>query len=281
MDNSAYPPYLGEETFVAFDTETTGLWAGSNRIVEIASVKFRLGRGITDTFQALVNPGRPIPPEVTRIHGITDSDVALAEPAGPVLARFREFCSEDSILIAHNAMFDISFVGWELFRSGETFGNNPILDSRHIALALAPGLPSYALLSLAQHFGLAESQEHRALADAELVYRLIARLLVGREELSSREALLGRFVPGTMADYAATETDIPESFAALEQAIEDGRTVIIEYAKEQQPVQIRHVRPLRIHRLGTVLYLNAFCLQVNDERTFRLDRIRSFAPAEQ
>ena len=280
MENSQASPYLATETFVAFDTETTGLWAASNRIVEIAAVRFQLGRKATKSFQALVNPGRPIPPEVTRIHGITDADVSGAEPIGPVLARFRQFCGEDSLLIAHNAMFDISFVGWELFRCGGSFGPNLILDSRQIAQALSPGLPSYSLLSLARHFDIADSQAHRALADAELVHQLIARLLPNDEAITSRESLLARYTSSRMADFAASETEVPESFSGLEQAIEDGLTIVLEYAKDEQPIQVRRVRPLRIHRLGTILYLNAYCLQVNDERTFRLDRIRSFARAE-
>ena len=281
MDNLPLTPYLAEETFVAFDTETTGLWAASNRIVEVAAVKFRLGQEQTESFQALVNPGRAIPAEVVRIHGITDADVAGAESVGPVLGRFREFCGEDSILIAHNAPFDISFVGWELFRSGESFGSNPVLDSRQIAQALSPGLPSYSLLSLATHFGIAESQSHRALADAELVRKLIGHLLPFSENITNREALFAKFAQSVIADFAADDADVPIAFAALEQAIEDGQTVVIEYAKNEQPIQIRRVRPLRIHRLGSILYLNAFCLQVNDERTFRLDRIRSFTPSEQ
>lgn len=281
METSDYSPALTDETFVAFDTETTGLWAASNRIVEIAAVRFHLGSAESETFQALVNPGRPIPAEVTRIHGITDTDVADAEPVGPVLNRFARFCGPDSILIAHNAMFDISFVGWELFRSGETFGSNPVIDSRLLALALSPGLPSYSLLSLARHFELAESQAHRALADAELVRKLFSRLLAGRNDVDGRDALFRLSPPNTMADYATTASEIPESFAALEQAIEHGRVIVLEYAKDQQPIQVRRVRPLRIHRLGSVLYLNAYCLQVNDERTFRLDRIRSFTMSEQ
>ena len=281
MDIPGLSPFLARQTFVAFDTETTGLWAASNRIVEIAAVKFRLGETVTESFQELVNPGRPIPPEVVRIHGITDADVVAADPAGPVLARFREFCGKDSILIAHNAPFDISFVGWELFRSGETFDDNPILDSRLIALALVPGLPSYSLLSLATHLGIADSQSHRALADSELVHKLTATLFRSCGNIDSREALLGRFGSSTMADYAAEDAEVPSAFAPLEQAIEDGLIIVLEYARDDQPIQTRRVRPLRIHRLGARLYLNAFCLQVNDERTFRLDRIRSFAPIEQ
>ncbi|MBD3402519.1 hypothetical protein GF420_06465, partial [candidate division GN15 bacterium] len=68
-----FSPWLAKQRFVAFDTETTGLWAASHRIVEIAGVAFRPGSEQTQHFQELVNPGRPMPEEVIGIHGITDA----------------------------------------------------------------------------------------------------------------------------------------------------------------------------------------------------------------
>ena len=111
-----FPGQAGNFTYVAFDTETTGLWAASHRIVEIGAVKFVPAIEKFVTFQHLINPQRTMPEDVIEIHGITDDMVAKAETADIVLKRFIKFCGEDSILIAHNALFDISFVAGELER---------------------------------------------------------------------------------------------------------------------------------------------------------------------
>jgi len=164
--------YLRQQTFIAFDTETTGLWAPANRIVEIGAVKFQPGDKKPEEFQTLVNPEKPIPPEVIKIHHITDSDVADAPLAGEVMKNFIQFCGPDSILIAHNAPFDISFVGCELDRAEMRFGDNFVLDTADIFRRYFPSLASYSLLSLAQHFSIVDIQSHRALDDAVIVQRL-------------------------------------------------------------------------------------------------------------
>ena len=101
---------IGDRALVAFDTETTGLWAVSDRLVEIGAVKFRLGENPTATFQELINPEREIPPDAIAVHHIGNSMVLNAPKAAGVLERFVEFIG-DAVLVAHNAPFDISFVG--------------------------------------------------------------------------------------------------------------------------------------------------------------------------
>ena len=124
MKVANHSEFLGRQPFVAFDTETTGLWAISNRLVEIAAVRFTLEEGQIDSFQSLINPQRTIPSEVIGIHGITDDMVADSDPVGPVLSRFIDWLDPEDILIAHNAMFDISFVACELERESMAFGDN-------------------------------------------------------------------------------------------------------------------------------------------------------------
>lgn len=267
---------IAKTRFVAFDTETTGLCAASNRIVEIAGVAFRPGSSEIETFQELVNPGRPMPEEVIAVHGITDSMVRRAESAGPVLERFFEFCGPEAVLIAHNAPFDISFVAWELKRNVLNVPGNPVLDTRELARAIVPNLPSYSLLSLAIHFGLTNSQEHRALGDAVLVrqaFEKMLRLSPETDDLTKVSALGGVF---SFRDGIETDPKLPDSFAELSSAIRDASTIEITYAKPGQPLQQRHIRPLCVHRRGNNLYLNAHCFGVGDERTFRIDRILSW-----
>lgn len=163
MDNQLeLNDFLRQTTFVAFDTETTGLLALSHHIVEIAAVKFRLDSEKTEQFQELVNPGVPMPEEVIAIHGISDQMVAGAGSIAEVLPRFIEFCGQDSILIAHNAPFDISFVAQELKRTGLSFGPIRVIDTVDIFRKFYPRLPRYSLLALAKQFRVADSQSHRA-----------------------------------------------------------------------------------------------------------------------
>lgn len=275
-EHQEYSDYLTSETFIAFDTETTGLWAATNRIVELAGVKFTPGLDRVEEFQEIINPGCPIPADVTAIHGITDDMVTACEPARPVLERFISFCGEDAVLIAHNAPFDISFVGWELFRNDLTFADHLILDSKDIFQTLVPGLPSYSLLSLSRHFNLTDLQAHRALADSRLVYHLFLEAARLVPEISSRNELLDRFGGFRMTDWQAGAGDVPEAYAEIQFAIDHDRYLEIEYVKPDSPPQTRTVRPLKIHNLGATYYLNAFCKLVDSERTFRLDRIQAF-----
>ncbi|MBD3403443.1 WYL domain-containing protein [candidate division GN15 bacterium] len=270
----AFSPWLAEQRFVAFDTETTGLWAASNRIVEIAGVAFRPGSDQTESFQELVNPGTPIPDEVVGIHGITDDMVADADSVGPVLARFFEFCGDEAILIAHNAPFDISFVAWELLRAELPAPTNAILDSRPMAAAGLPGLPSYSLESLAMHLELIERQEHRALSDAELVRGVFFGAAPSFLDCANRTDFFERFRPLTFADSRPEEVALPAEFADLGRAINESRMVEIEYTKAGAEPHVRRITPLRIHGHNGNIYVNAFCRLANDERTFRLDRIR-------
>jgi len=177
--------FADHSTFVAFDTETTGLEAPPHRLVEIAGVKFSLGGKKIETFKSLVNPGREIPPDAIEVHGITDKMVAKARTVDKVLDKFAKFCG-NSILIAHNAPFDISFLASESDRVGIPRLKNKVLDTVDIFKKLQPRIPAYSLLSLARYYRIAQSQKHRALDDAKLVQKLFTLAVT---ELSGDKSL--------------------------------------------------------------------------------------------
>lgn len=159
-----------EGTFTAFDTETTGLDPKSNRIVEIGGLRFD-NLGIAARFNSLINPGRPMPEEASRINGITDAMLAGQPTAAEVFPDFLRFAG-NSVLIAHNAPFDISFVNEELSRSGKPALTNKVVDTRILARELFPGLPKYTLQDLARHFGITAIEAHRAEDDARVCMEL-------------------------------------------------------------------------------------------------------------
>lgn len=274
-ENAELTEYLKNLTFVAFDTETTGLWAPSNRIVEIGAVRFDLVTTESTIFKRLVNPERPIPPEVIRIHRITDDMVADEPTIEPVMNEFIEFCGPDSVLVAHNAPFDIAFVGCELDRVGMKFGDNPIIDTVEIYRTLYPRLESYSLLSLARKFDLAASQSHRALEDALLVAGLIRNIRKALPEINSREEFERTLTCFHISDWHTQPEQIPDEFKIVHEAQQSGSRLQIVYSSPDKPDHSRTVRVRNIFQLGMKFYMNAYCERVHAERTFRLDRIRS------
>ena len=153
--------------YLALDVETTGLDPKSCRVVEIGAVLFTPSRGLEDAkaIDILIDPGMPIPALASSIHGIRDRDVAgspsFAEIAGDLVAM-----ASGAILVAHNAAFDMGFVGMELECAGRPVLGNAVLDSLHFARAAFPGLPSYSLPKLVAALGIETSRSHRALEDA-------------------------------------------------------------------------------------------------------------------
>jgi len=165
---------VGRVRFVAFDFETTGLSPASDRVVEIGALAFRASRDggtwkpVPDgAYETLVNPGRPIPPEVSALHGIDDLTVSSAPSFAEAASAFLPFI-EGSILIAHNAPFDLGFLYAEVARASIERPINPAYDTIEIARTAISGLPSYSLKALAKAFGIAQNAAHRGGDDARV-----------------------------------------------------------------------------------------------------------------
>ncbi|MDF1544156.1 MAG: exonuclease domain-containing protein [bacterium] len=277
MNNSGNSKSIFAATeFVAFDTETTGIWAPGHKIVEIAGVKFSIEKGLIGTFQELINPGRAMSPEVIAVHGITDDMLVGRDKADQVLRRFEQFCAPDAVMIAHNAGFDISFVACELERLGRKFSPNRVLDTIDIFRKFFPGEEFYSLLSLAKSFSIAESQEHRALQDAELVRRLFMVALDKMPSFGSWEEIESLLQVARMDSWQSATTDVPAEFEPILGAIQAETKIEMTYSSPTVSDSTRTIKPIQIFRHGRHLYLMAYCFLVNDERTFRLDRIGEF-----
>jgi DNA polymerase III epsilon subunit family exonuclease len=269
-------PYLQSLKLVAFDTETTGLWAGSHRLVEIGAVEFRLDGWSGARFESLINPEKPIPPEARAVHGITDQMVKSAPPADEVLLRFFEFCGPDAVLVAHNAPFDISFLVSEMDRAGLIRPHLLVLDTVDMIRRTQPGLPSYALVNLIEHFELGAGQEHRALSDAEYVRQLTVKAFSKLGRIESLAALSDAVTVCDLSQWSHDPVDLPDRFEPLQKAIADGLRIKMQYCKPATEPSWRVVRPMQVYGLTGRAYLNAWCEQANQERTFRLDRVLSF-----
>ncbi len=281
MDKSDYiNEYLRRQVFVAFDTETTGLWAPVNRVVEIGAIKFELEVEGGQTFQSLINPERTMPMDVIGVHGITDAMVMDAPAAPEVLQQFKEFCGSDTILIAHNAPFDISFVGMEFARANIPPPENIIIDSVDILHRTIPGQPSYALEAMARRFSLASSQEHRALEDARLVAELFRIAAPNIESIGKKEDWPKHVAAYTMSDWHDDTIRLPREYAELDQAIRQHQRITIVYEAKPNVPQRRTIQTRRIHKRRDVYYIEGFCEKARADRTFRLDRITRYTVLE-
>lgn len=274
MSNDLGNDFLASLRFVAFDTETTGIWAAVNRLVEIAGVRFSLVDDTTETFSTLINPERPIPPDAIAVHGITDEMVADSPTIATVMPQFLEFCS-DAILIAHNAPFDLAFLQWEGRRCNLTLPDLPAIDTVDICRKLFKGLGSYSLQSLMQHFRLAEHQDHRALSDAELVrqlFQLAAPKFPEMTDIRGFRKISGLY---SLADSSPVSIAIPEHLNDLQEALDAKGKVLIRYRNSAGLETERVIAPRWVHEQKNTLYVTAWCELTVEERTFRLDRITS------
>ena len=174
--------------FVAFDVETTGFSPRADRLVELAAVKFR-GTNILETQQWLIQPGMPIPASATRIHGITDAMVANAPGADVVLPLFNAFV-KGTVLLAHQASFDVRFVAAEAARNGVPLPEAPVLDTLRLARAWFPKAKRHSLPELMRHVGRPFEHAHRAAADARALATLVMLGLARQPHEANLETLI-------------------------------------------------------------------------------------------
>ena len=170
---------LSGVTFVVVDLETTGGSPQGSSITEIGAVKVRGGE-VLGEFQALVNPGGPIPAFIQVLTGITDAMVADAPHADVAVGAFLDFAA-GTVLVAHNAGFDISFLKAATAASGREWPGFTVLDTVRLARQLVSRdeAPNHRLSSLAALFGAATTPDHRALHDARATVDVL-HALIGR-----------------------------------------------------------------------------------------------------
>ncbi|MGH3559970.1 MAG: DEDD exonuclease domain-containing protein, partial [Mycobacterium sp.] len=177
---------LAETTFVVVDLETTGgrMTAGdgttADAITEIGAIKVRGGL-VLGEFATLVDPRRSIPPQIVRLTGITTAMVCDAPTIGAMLPTFLQF-ARGTVLVAHNAGFDVGFLRAAADQCGIAWPRPPVLCTVRLARRVLSReeAPSVRLAALARLFAVASEPTHRALDDAratvDVLHALIERV---------------------------------------------------------------------------------------------------------
>ena len=160
--------------YVVFDIETTGFSPVKNKIIEIGAVKVKNGV-ITDHFSHFVNPQEPIPPNIESLTGITDRMVMEEPTIDVILPEFLKFC-EDSVLVAHNADFDVSFIREKSAELGLPF-DATYIDTVLLSRFLITGISKYTLDSVAKYMGVKLTDHHRAVNDAQATAEIFVKFI--------------------------------------------------------------------------------------------------------
>ncbi len=185
VDDTARAVYgKGDSTFeddeyIVFDIETTGFSFQNDGITEIGAVRVKNGE-VLERFNTFVNPGKPIPPEVVSLTGITDEMVKDAPTQREAVESFLAFAG-DRVLIAHNAGFDTSFIRRVCDDNGFPF-ENTYLDTVALSRYVNPDLNKHKLDTLATYFGLGEFNHHRASDDAEMLAMIFFKMTAKLQE---------------------------------------------------------------------------------------------------
>ena len=177
---------LSELTFTVFDTETTGLNPSEgDEIIQIGATRIVNGKLLrSESFDQLVDPQRPLPEASTRIHGITPEMLVGQPPMGKVLPAFHAF-AEDTVLVAHNAAFDMRFLQLQEARTGIRF-SQPVLDTLLLSAVIHPAQESHRLEAICERMGVNILGRHTALGDAIVTGEVFLRMIPLLAEMGIR-----------------------------------------------------------------------------------------------
>ncbi|WP_346287496.1 exonuclease domain-containing protein [Zoogloea sp.] len=177
---------LSELTFTVFDTETTGLNPSEgDEIIQIGAARIVNGKLLkSESFEQLVDPLRELPEASTKIHGITPDMLLGQPPLAKVLPSFHAF-AEDTVLVAHNAAFDMRFLQLKEASTGVRF-TQPVLDTLLLSAVIHPSQESHRLEAICERMGVHVMGRHTAMGDAIVTGEVFLRMIPLLAEMGIR-----------------------------------------------------------------------------------------------
>ena len=263
-----------EQTFIAFDTETSGAYPIGFDIVEFGAVKWQHGK-IIDELQILIKPRELMSDFIIGIHGITNQMVESSPPMSQVIGQIDEFIRDD-ILMAHHAAFDVGFLTYEYEKNNLILPKNPILCTSLISRKMILGCENHKLQTLVRYLGINGGSAHRALDDAK------ACLYVGLksfEKIGEKASLAQIYqCQGRPMEWKnfCIKGDQSPLIQNIINATENHKVLEIVYDKGKTS-PTRKIKPIGLVRNPEGDFIYAICLNDNSNKRFYLNKIKDSA----
>ncbi len=181
--NELLDTQLKEVEFSVIDFETTGLYPyNGDRIIEVGIVRVTSEK-ILKTYESFINPGILIPENVTKINKITNKMVESAPAITDKIDEMLDFM-KNSVIVAHNLSFDLSFLNFQLQKMNRSKVDHWLLDTIKIAKLIIPGLENYKLSTVIKALNIKNRDSHRALADTEATAKALQMMIAKLDETS-------------------------------------------------------------------------------------------------
>lgn len=228
--------------YAIIDIETTGGLAKRDKIIEVAIVVHD-GNKVVDQFDSLIDPERSIPPEITRITGITNMMVQDAPKFYEVAKKIVEM-TEGAIFVAHNVRFDYTFIKEAFKELGYTFTKRQLCTVR-LTKATFPNLKSYSLGNLIRHFDIPVLHRHRALDDTLATVDVFERILATKTSKQDIKDLINLGIKEAQLPKGVSLDDLhklPEACGVYYFANDEGRVVYVGKAVDIKARAFQHFR---------------------------------------
>ncbi|MGH7889187.1 MAG: exonuclease domain-containing protein [Thermodesulfobacteriota bacterium] len=263
---------LKEVTFAFLDVETTGLDPNlGDRICEIAILKTKDGK-VINRYETLINPGRTIPLQAASVNGITD-DMVRSAPFFRQIAWDILDLLKDSVIVAHNAQFDLGFLVAELSGIKLSPTENEVIDTLSIARRYYR-FPSNSLGKIAKYLGISTIGEHRAFGDVRITREVFEYFLMNLERRGIRIDPLKNLLK---LQGKTVSFEIPDRFVippTVEEALRVKGKIQIKYLSAyRDTTTTRVIEPFEVNVTRDSAYIIAYCHLRKEKCSFRLDRI--------
>lgn len=249
---------------IFFDTETTGLEAGS-RCIELGAQKVDDTGKVVDTFCQLMNPGMPLPADAQSVNRISAEDLAGAADPQQVMRDFHAFIAGADYLVAHWAKYDMGILSWEFGRAGLEVPTIPVVDTWLMAKLWGRTKDNKLATLVAHHQLQVIGDAHRALADTDTCRQLF--------DLAVAAGIKPQPMPWAAGHLFVVPESLPPALGALPEAVAKGLPFSFGYVDAEGTKSQRTITPYGWALMGGNIMFHGLCHTRQARREFRADRI--------